>query len=346
MMDRVSLAVERAWYRAPRLLLLLLPLEWLFALVTAARRYAFRHGWLASHHPGVPVVVIGNISVGGTGKTPVVIALAQALTDLGISVGVVSRGYGGAVSGTLVVTEDSDSKQVGDEALLIAQSCAARVVVGRDRVAAAAKAAEAGVDVVLTDDGLQHYRLQRDVEVVTMDATTGFGNGHLLPVGPLRESPRRLAIVDFVLQRGGQDPHSGTAYIPRSFRRLGEGEVRDAAQPGFGRKVHAIAAIARPQRFFDTLRSLGLEPVEHCFPDHRPFESRDFDGLDDLPIVMTAKDAVKCPQLPSLDAWVLDMQLRLPENFVQQLLARAGLSEKVNTTGVESGALATSGGCA
>ncbi|WP_439101665.1 tetraacyldisaccharide 4'-kinase, partial [Congregibacter sp.] len=324
MLDRLALALERAWYQPPRLLLLLLPLEWLFAALTALRRMAFRKGWFFSNHPGTPVIVVGNISAGGTGKTPVVIGITQALHNQGLRVGVISRGYGGSGQGVIPVTADADYRLVGDEALLIAGSTGASVTVGRDRVAAAHRAATEDVDVIISDDGLQHYALQRDVEVVTSDAESGFGNGHLLPVGPLREPRRRLATVDFFLLRGGQDPHSGTTYRPKHFRRVSDGAVRELQNPGFGPAVHAVAAIARPQRFFETLRSLGLEPREHPFIDHRAFEEKDFAALGDLPVVMTAKDAVKCPDLTGINAWVLDMEIQFPEGFVCQLMDRSG----------------------
>jgi tetraacyldisaccharide 4'-kinase len=328
MRDRLALALERAWRQPPRLLLLLLPLEWLFAGVTALRRRAFRRGWLRSGHPGCPVVVVGNITVGGTGKTPLVITLANGLGDAGYRVGVVSRGYGGTATAPIPVHVDSPVATVGDEALLIARSTAARVVIGRDRLAAAQQLMADPPDVILSDDGLQHYRLQRDVEVVSMDASAGFGNGHLLPVGPLREPPRRLATVDFLLQRDGQDPHSAMATKPRCFRRCDSEKTRELTQPGFGPRVHALAAIAQPQRFFSLLRELGLDPVEHPFADHRPFEIADFASLQDLPLVMTSKDAVKFPPGAHPDAWILDIDLQLPEGFVARLISRAGLAQR------------------
>lgn len=320
MFDRLALALEHAWFQPPKTLLLLLPLEWLFAALTALRRVAFRKEWFSSGHPGVPVIVVGNLSVGGTGKTPVVVEIARVLETKGLRVGVVSRGYGGSAVGTVAVTRESDHRVVGDEALLIAQSCNALVVVDRDRLAAAKHAVTLGAQVIVSDDGLQHYGLQRDVEIVTSDAQTGFGNGHLLPVGPLREPLRRLATVDFFLQRGGQDPHSGTTFEATQFRRLSDNAVRSIANPGFGPTVNAVAAIAQPQRFFDTLRELGLEPVEHRFVDHRVFESNDFAALIDLPIVMTSKDAAKCPLSLPADTWALDMRMQFPEGFVDRLL--------------------------
>jgi len=271
MFDRLALAVERAWFRPPRFLLLLLPLEWLFAALTSLRRLAYRKGWFSSGHPGVPVIVVGNLSVGGTGKTPVVLEIARMLETQGLRVGVVSRGYGGSAVGSVAVTGDSDHRIVGDEPLLIAQGCSALVVVDKDRLAAAKHAVALGAEVIVSDDGLQHYALQRDVEIVTSDVKTGFGNGHLLPVGPLRESRKRLGTVDFFLQRGGSDSHSGTVFEAKHYRRYADNVISPLENPGFGPAVNAVAAIAQPQRFFDSLRELGMEPVEHRFVDHRAF---------------------------------------------------------------------------
>ncbi|MFT4769758.1 MAG: tetraacyldisaccharide 4'-kinase, partial [Glaciecola sp.] len=295
----------------------------------------YRKGWFTSGHPGVPVIVVGNLSVGGTGKTPVVLGITQSLMEHGYTVAVVSRGYAGSATGTVQVTPDSDYREVGDEALLIAKNTHGLVLVGRDRLAAAKRAVELGAEVIVSDDGLQHYALQRDVEVVTSDAVLGFGNAHLLPVGPLREPLRRLATVDFFLQRGGQDSHSGTVYRAKHFRRFSDGAIRDTDDPGFGPSVHASAAIAHPQRFFDDLRALGMEPIEHRFVDHRAFAESDFDGLDDLPVVMTAKDAVKCPDVLPCDAWILDMEIQFPKDFIQQLMQRAGLLHEPSDVDVQ-----------
>ena len=320
--NTLALKLEEAWQRPARWLLLLSPLEWLFALVTALRRWAFRHGWRRSRRPGVPVIVVGNITVGGSGKTPVVIALANALRDTGYEVAVISRGYGGSASGVTAVATNSSAAQVGDEALLIAQSFPGRVYVGRERAAVAERAASEGAEVIVSDDGLQHYGLARDIEIVTVDAAAGFGNGHLLPVGPLREPLRRLGEVDFLLERGGSDPHSALGYRPGHWRRLHGEERRSVDAPGFGPPVHALAAIARPGRFFKTLCDLGLEPREHPLRDHQPLDASLFESLHDLPVVMTAKDAVKCPPLDRTDAWVLHMETVFPDGFMAALRDR------------------------
>ncbi|MEE4278197.1 MAG: tetraacyldisaccharide 4'-kinase [Halieaceae bacterium] len=324
-LDRFALALERAWHRPPRWLWLLYPLELAYAAVTGLRRRLYRRGVLSSGHPGCPVIVIGNINVGGTGKTPAVIAIAEALAARGLRCALVSRGYGGSGRAPRRVTRDAEVREVGDEALLLARSAPCAVYVGRRRLATAQLARHEGAEVILCDDGLQHYGLQRDVEIVTVDAAAGFGNGHLLPVGPLREPRRRLATVDYLLERGGQDPHSALAYVPACFRNINGEEERDVAAPGFGPSVHAIAAIARPQRFFALLRGLGLEPVEHPLRDHETPDAALLASLRDLPLVMTAKDAVKCSGLDHPDAWVLEMKTEFPEGFIDSLLRRAGL---------------------
>ena len=189
MSHQFQLAVERAWYTKPGLLWLLLPLEWMFIAVTAMRRWAFKQGLLRSEHPGVPVVIVGNITVGGSGKTPAVLALAKALTSRGLSVAIVSRGHGGDTQAATRVGPDATAQQVGDEALLLAQESGASVYVGRKRAEAAKLAAEEGAQIILSDDGLQHYALSRDVEIVVMDAAAGFGNGHRQkPTKPLGRS--------------------------------------------------------------------------------------------------------------------------------------------------------------
>ncbi len=319
MRSRLALALEAAWYRPPRLLWVLLPLEWLYAAVISLRAALYRKGWLASSHPGVPVVVVGNISVGGTGKTPVVIALCKELEQLGHKVAVISRGYGGSARGVMRVEPDADAALVGDESLLIARATGLPVYVGRDRAAAATSAAQDGCGVIVSDDGLQHYALQRDIEVVCLDAQQVFGNGHQLPVGPLREPPRRLATVDFVLHRNGQDVFSGTRYQPREFRSLDGSSRCDASAAEIGPQVHAIAAIARPERYFDTLEGLGLEVNAHPLRDHETIDTSLLESLDAAPVVITSKDAVKLPATISAEVWVLEMGLEFPEGFVARM---------------------------
>lgn len=322
MFSKLAPALERAWQRPPRALLLLLPLEGLFAALTGLRRLAYRRAWLASEHPGPRVIVLGNLTVGGSGKTPALIALVDALRRRGFSVAVVSRGYRGRRRGVTRVGADSDPAAVGDEPLLIARRTGVAVYVGRDRAAAARAAARASPDLIISDDGLQHYALKRDLEIVAVDAEAGFGNRHLLPVGPLREPLPRLAAIDFLLCRGGRDPRSATRFEPAGFRRLGGGEFRAPQTPGFGPKVHALAAIARPARFFDTLRALGLDPVEHPRPDHAPPDLASIADREAHALVMTEKDAVKLRGVEHPNAWVLEMRTVLPQGFIDALCRR------------------------
>ncbi len=301
----------------------------MFIAVTAMRRWAFKKGLLSSEHPGVPVVIVGNITVGGSGKTPAVLALANALINRGLSVAIVSRGHGGDTQAATRVGPDATAQQVGDEALLLAQESGASVYVGGKRAEAAKLAAEQGAQIILSDDGLQHYALSRDVEIVVMDASAGFGNGHRLPVGPLREPLPRLGAIDFLLQRNGTDTHSAMPVKPECFRYLLSGEERPLDNPGFGPHIHGVAGIARPERFFESLTALGFTIEEHAFPDHHAFEAADFETLSDEPVVMTAKDAVKCRGFGLEDAWVLSVQAELPEGMVDRLLRLCGLTTAV-----------------
>jgi len=326
-MRRLAHALEAAWSRAPRGLLLMLPLEALYAAVTGLRRLLYRRGILRSGHPGCPVIIVGNISAGGTGKTPAVIELAATLAGRGLAVAVVCRGYGGRETGVHRVNPaQDDAQRVGDEALLLARQLDCPVYVGRERLDAARRARADGAAVIVCDDGLQHYRLGRDVEVVVVDAAAGFGNGHLLPVGPLREPRRRLASVDFVLERGGRDAPTAMDVAPRCYRSLDGTRTRGLAAPGFGPTVHAIAGIARPERFFDTLRCLGLDPRGWPLGDHEAAPETLLDSLRDKPLLMTSKDAVKYAASVHPDAWVLEMGVRFPADFVPTLLRRAGLA--------------------
>lgn len=325
-MSSLAQTVERAWARPPGVWWLLYPLELLYAGITALRRSLFRRGWLASGHPGVPVIVIGNISVGGTGKTPAVIALARALDARGLRCAVVSRGYGARIRTVRRVDRDSRAGEVGDEPLLMARSLSCAVYVAPDRLAAARRARADGAEVIVCDDGLQHYRLRRDIEVVVVDPARGFGNGHLLPLGPLRESRRRLATVDFLLERGGRDAVSAYRVRPRHFRSLDGLVERALDAPGFGPAVHALAGIARPERFFLALRELGLEPVEHPLSDHEAAPETFFETIGDLPLVMTAKDSVKYAPDCHPQAWVLEVEAEFPAGWVDAVLARAGLA--------------------
>jgi tetraacyldisaccharide 4'-kinase len=290
----------RGWYGGARRWWLM-PLAGLFAVYSAARRLAYQAGILAAHHPGVPVIVVGNIAVGGTGKTPLVIWLAEQLKSQGISVGVVLRGHGGRARGPLCVTVASDPVEVGDEAVLIARRAGCPVAIGRSRSAAARLLVEQGCTVLLSDDGLQHLALKRDLEIVVIDGARGLGNGARLPQGPLRESPTRLASVDVVVIHGNDATGIAAGLAaPLSLtlnavalRQLATDETLPLERLRVG-EVHAVAGIGNPARFFAQLRSMGCRPQEHAFADHHSFVAGDLAFNDALPIVMTEKDAVKC----------------------------------------------------
>ena len=322
--------LERGWYGGGGWLRLLLPLSGLFAAATALRRLAYRRGWLHSYRPPCCVVVVGNIVAGGTGKTPVVIALARALAARGYRIAIAAGGYRGRERARPQrVHGDSDPRAVGDEAVLLAMRAAVPVAAGARRAAAVRLLLEdpAPPEIVICDDGLQHYALQRDMEIVTIDAARRFGNGRLLPAGPLREAPSRLAAADRVLERGGSDPRSAVSYRLCALRCLATGEERPPARHGLPRQVYALAGIADPAPFFAALRGLGFETRERRFADHHAFRAADLAPLDDRPVIMTEKDAVKCRPFARRGHWVLVVAAQLPDGLVDAVERRAKRSE-------------------
>ena len=310
------------------------PLSWrlvelLYAGITSLRRRLYRTGTLRSHRIARPVVVVGNLTAGGTGKTPLTIALIDALRARGLAAGVVSRGYGGSERGPLMVDADSDAARVGDEPLLINRRTRAPVAIGRDRVAAANLLLEsAAVDVVIADDGLQHYRLRRDVEICVVDGARRFGNARLLPAGPLREPLARLADVDFVVVNGGeaQGDEIPMRLANDGAYRVGDPQSRTDLAAFAGRRVHAVAGIGNPARFFDGLRARGIDVVEHAFADHHAYVASDLAFGDDAPVLMTEKDAVKCRAFAMASWWALPVAASLPDAFCDALAARVRAS--------------------
>lgn len=296
--------LQRVWYerQSQWFSWLSLPLSWLFALVVTTRRAAYKRGLFRSFRMSRPVIVVGNITVGGTGKTPFTMWLADQLRERGLRVGIVLRGYGGkSPQWPCDVTSETSWSDAGDEAVLLAHRTGAIVVAGPDRVAAAERAIERGAEVVLCDDGLQHYRLSRDVEVAVIDERRGLGNGRLLPAGPLREPARRLGEVDLQVatRRSTQAPNASSSAGVVVTPVLGDaisiatGERR-SLQSFIGQRVHAVAGIGNPQAFFDALSVLGLTIQAHPLPDHAPLVSAQLPIDDGAPVLMTEKDAVKC----------------------------------------------------
>lgn len=320
--------IERRWYSHQAPPLLLRPLAALYGAVADRRRRRTRVETLP-----VPVVVVGNITVGGTGKTPVVCWLVEQLRARGFRPGVVSRGYGGRMSdGVALLTEDSAAAEVGDEPVLIHRATGAPVAVGGDRVAAARYLLSQcpDVNVLVSDDGLQHYRLPRDFEICVVDGARGLGNGARLPAGPLREAPSRLEEVDWVLVNrgtasGGSLPVAGQPFRlrPGRLRRLSDGADAGALDDWAGRRVHAVAAIGHPDRFFGTLRDAGLEVQARRFPDHHAYRPEDLpEAGADCPLLMTEKDAVKCRRFAPAETYVLPVRVDLDPALLTPLIAR------------------------
>lgn len=333
---RLAATVMRCWFHPDGLgcrlhALLALPLAWLYGAVVASRRYAYRIGLLSSERVAVPVIVVGNVTAGGTGKTPLTLLLARWLREAGHRPGIISRGYGGGAREAMPVHVDSDVALVGDEPLLMARRAGCPVCIGRARVEAARLllTLHPEVDVLLADDGLQHYALARDCEIAVVDAARGFGNGRLLPAGPLREPITRLRMVDALVLNGDGDAER----VPRLtdkplFRMTLDGacfvNVRDAGHvvsaaelPAQG--LSAVAGIGHPDRFFARLSALGLRFTAHAFPDHHSYQ------LHDLPsgtVLMTEKDAVKCTRFERDDLWYLAVDANVDAGLNSLLLQR------------------------
>jgi tetraacyldisaccharide 4'-kinase len=289
--------LDHYWYSQNPLAWLLLPLSWLFCAVAVLRRLMYQKRLFAAYSVKAPVIIVGNITVGGTGKTPLLIGLCDYLVRHGYRPGVISRGYGADTGGEYALSPGDDAAVCGDEPLLIRQRTACPVVIGRDRVAAAKKLlAENDCDVVLSDDGLQHYRLNRDIEIAVVDTRRGFGNGFCLPAGPLREPVSRLKKATMVVHHGDENESYSFFLKFGDAVNLDTGGSR-AVESFEDETVHAVAGIGHPQRFFDQLRSTGLNVIEHGFPDHHSYTAGDVDFDDDVPVLMTEKDAVKCRPL-------------------------------------------------
>ncbi|MBT8147279.1 MAG: tetraacyldisaccharide 4'-kinase, partial [Gammaproteobacteria bacterium] len=285
----------------------------------------------------VPVVVVGNISVGGTGKTPLIIGLGRALQKAGLTPGVISRGYlGKAPHYPFKVVSDSRVEEAGDEALLIARVLNCPMVVDPDRVQALEKLySDYQCDVVLSDDGMQHYALPRDLEIVVVDGERLFGNGWCLPAGPLREPVSRLDSVPYIVVNGKWNVQESPTELQRAYQMSlkptylvnllsGEKKPFRGAPFNMGTKVHAVTGIGNPNRFFDLLAVLPYEIERHDFPDHHPFSEQDFKALNidqRQPVVMTEKDAVKCQQFASANFWYLAVEVELPDELLHELLS-------------------------
>ena len=310
------------WYTRSPWLVLLTPLSLLFRLIVSLRRLAYWLGIRRSTRVSLPVIIIGNITVGGTGKTPLVAWLVKYLRSKGYKPGIISRGYGGqASSWPQQVRPDSDPAVVGDEAVLLATKTGCPMAVAPDRVAAAnALIKHSDCDVIISDDGLQHYALQRDIEIAVIDGVRRFGSGFLLPAGPLREPVGRLQEVDLVVVNGlGKGEEHPMRMLP--------GDVRNLLNPGKvcvidefrSQTVHAVAGIGNPERFFRSLQDAGLQVESHSFPDHYRYRPGDIRFGDGRPVFMTEKDAVKCRHFAAENDWYVPVEIRMSDEFCASL---------------------------
>jgi len=305
--------VMRHWYQdsLTPLTALLLPLSVLFATAVKIRRKLYRTGIKKTFVADVPVIVVGNLTVGGTGKTPVVIWLAEYFRKKGFNPGIVARGVGGhEKKEPRRVFADSDVKEMGDEAVLLAGRTNCPVVIGVDRVAAVRELLSLGCDLILSDDGLQHYALGRTFEIALLDSERMLGNGRFLPAGPLRESASRLAEVNCVWVKGKDFVLKGETLHALS------GREQKALQDFVGQKIHAIAGTGNPSGFFAMLRKSGLDIVEHVFPDHYIYQKNDIFFDDGLPVIMTEKDAVKCHDFADGGHWYLPVTVHAGEKML------------------------------
>ncbi len=307
---------------------LLWPVSLVFGVVAVVRRFLYRIKILGTEHPGIPVIVVGNLTAGGSGKTPLVLRIAEILKAAKWKPGIVSRGYGGSAAAKGGAPREasiaSDPAEVGDEPMLLARRSGCPVWVAPERVAAcrALREEHPECDVIITDDGLQHYALARDIEICVVDGR-GFGNGFLQPAGPLREPPSRLASV------GALVTHENAAIQGYKMELLGDNLVCIAnahdvrtLKSFAGQKVHAVAGIGDPQRFFLQLARFGLKVVPHPFPDHHAFVAADLDFGDPAPVVMTEKDAVKCKRFAKPNHWVFPVSASLDPAFERWLLEK------------------------
>jgi tetraacyldisaccharide 4'-kinase len=313
--------LQRVWYAEAPSGFLLRPLSWPYEALVRMRYALYRKRWLRPIDVGRPVVVVGNLSVGGTGKTPLTLWLAVQLQGMGLRPGIVLRGYGGSARTERLASPDSAVEEVGDEALLLARRSRCPVAIGADRVAAARQLLARNVEVIIADDGLQHLRLKRVAEIVVIDGERRFGNRRLLPAGPLREPLTRLADVDLLVVNGERVEEAELSMDLEADIALSVvGGSRRALEHFAPGPVHALAAIGNPRRFFRMLEGHGLRVIPHALPDHHPLTREDLEFGDSLPVLMTEKDAVKCERFADQRHWFVPVEAVLEEREKRALL--------------------------
>ena len=327
--------LQKQWITYTFWHIFLLPLSWIFGFAVYLRRLLYQKEWLRSKRLPVPVVVIGNINVGGTGKTPLVIWLANQFQLAGYKPGIISRGFGGHVKDVEEVFYDSNPQQVGDEPVLVAQRTACPLFVSANRVLAGRTLLKAypECNLIISDDGLQHYRLYRDVEIVVFDSTKGFGNQSLMPAGPLRESTSRLKSVDALVANGALGDFKRTIennsldvfemeLHSKSFYNLIDHNIQADISFFFGKEIVAIAGIGNPDRFFRQLTLMGLRFREKSFPDHYAYTINDLKLIKADVILMTEKDAVKCKVFAVENCWVIPVNVEIKGDLMGLLLEK------------------------
>jgi len=316
-----SSIVIDSWYKKSLWLYLLIPFSLLFSYLTNRRRVQFSKSKLHSYKPSIPLIVVGNLTIGGTGKTPLVAYIASELIKKGYKPGLVSRGYGGKFRETLYVTNDTPVKKTGDEAQILSK-LNLPFYIDKNRVRAVQELEKNHeCDVIISDDGLQHYKMNRDIEIVVIDGKRRFGNNLTFPAGPLRESLKRLSSVDFIVNNTG--PTQENEYLmnisPAKFIHLKSGKSYPIEKWPMHKQVHAVAGLGNPGRFFDLLARLGFEIFKHPFPDHHNFGESDISYLDNLPIIMTEKDAAKCRAFDNNRIWFLTIEADVSNKFIDEL---------------------------
>tara|TARA_R110001592_G_scaffold125109_2_gene334368 strand:- start:1905 stop:2921 length:1017 start_codon:yes stop_codon:yes gene_type:complete len=330
--------ITKAWYEGALWLYLLWPFSLIYHAVIVLRRYLYLSGIFKVHYVDVPVVVVGNITVGGTGKSPLVCHLVEALRNKGFNPGVVSRGYGAKIGKYQVreVFTHSLPAEVGDEPLMLKKKLDCRIFVSPSRSLAAKTLEKVGCDIIISDDGMQHYALHRDIEICVFDGQRKWGNGHLLPMGPLREPISRLQSIPYLVVNGASDSGSyGQAALKQKAFSMSlqaeslismNNENAKPLQDFSGKTVHAVAAIGHPERFFNTLSDAGITLETHAFGDHHVYQASDFKFDHELPIIMTEKDAVKCEQFDLKESWYLPVSAKLNGDLAAQIIKDVGLS--------------------
>ncbi|WP_126454856.1 tetraacyldisaccharide 4'-kinase [Sulfuriflexus mobilis] len=314
---------NRIWYKQSWPRYALMPLTWFYQAMIRLRRHAYERGWKPSNRYPLPVIVVGNITVGGSGKTPLVIWLVDFLRKAGFKPAIISRGYRGKASQwPQQVRADSDPVVVGDEAVLLARRCHCPIAVGPNRSASVeALLQHTDCNIIISDDGLQHYALERDIEIAVVDSLRRYGNGCLLPAGPLREPIERLKDVDFIVSNGiAERGEYAMSLRMHTACNLETGEVRELKTFTNG-TVHAMAGIGNPKRFFSALHQQGLKLYEHAFADHHDFKAKDLAFNNTAPVLMTEKDAVKCQRFAHSHYWYVPVEAELNKHFGPRLLA-------------------------